>query len=172
MSAESTVATPEPKGRRKPERTPKDGPRVRGGTAEARNQAALILEVLAGVRRPLEAAKALNIPLPRYYLLERRALEGFVTGCEPAPLGRKPGADARELEKAQKQLRRLEQDCLRYQALARTAQRGLGLPPVPPPSREVVKGKRRSKPAVRALKVALGLKKETAPAETASIPQL
>jgi hypothetical protein len=46
-----------------------------------------ILEVLAGLRTPAEAAQSLQISLPRYYVLETRALEGLVAGCEPKPLG-------------------------------------------------------------------------------------
>ncbi len=41
------------------------GPAVPSGTSSARRQAVVILEVLAGVRRPSEAAQALSTSLPR-----------------------------------------------------------------------------------------------------------
>ena len=49
-----------------------------GPSREARRLAAAILEVLAGMRSPTEAAQALSISGPRYYTLEQRALEGLV----------------------------------------------------------------------------------------------
>ena len=54
---------------------------------EAQRIAAALLEVLAGVRTPTDAAAALNISIARYYLWEKRALEGFVSACEPRPPG-------------------------------------------------------------------------------------
>ena len=58
---------------------------------EARRAAALVLEVLAGVRTPAGAATALGIRLPRYYLLEQRAIQGLISACEP----RRSGAPSR-----------------------------------------------------------------------------
>src|SRR6185437_11206452 len=55
-------------------KTSASAPPAAPGSVQARRQAAAILEVLAGVRRPSEAAQALETSLPRYYLLERRAL--------------------------------------------------------------------------------------------------
>ena len=43
---------------------------------EAKRLAAVILEVLAGVRTPTGAATAPGIRLPRYYLWEERAIRG------------------------------------------------------------------------------------------------
>ena len=56
-------------------------PSAAGASPQARRQAATILEVLAGVRRPSEAAQVLEISLPRYYQLEQRALAGLVSAC-------------------------------------------------------------------------------------------
>lgn len=60
-------------GTAKPQRRakrPGTAPLPRGGASEqARRQAAAILEVLAGVRRPGEAAQVLGTSLPRYYQL-------------------------------------------------------------------------------------------------------
>src|SRR5262245_54019059 len=73
----------------------------------ARQRAALILEVLAGNRTPLQAAQALGVSLPRYYLLETQALHGLVTACEPAARG--PTADARRVHQE------LRAECERWQ---------------------------------------------------------
>ncbi len=66
-------------------RPPKERPRP--ASREAQRLAAAILEVLAGVRTPTDAAAALEISLPRYYLWEQRALAGLVAACEPRPVG-------------------------------------------------------------------------------------
>lgn len=104
------------------------GPAPLVGSEPARRQAAAILEVLAGVRRPSEAAQALSTSLPRYYQLERRALLGLLKACEPAPRG--PRIDlTRQLAALERENRRLKRECDRQQALVRMAERGLGLPP-------------------------------------------
>jgi hypothetical protein len=46
-----------------------------GASREARRVAAMILDVLAGMRSPSEAAEVLSVSVPRYYALERRAVE-------------------------------------------------------------------------------------------------
>src|SRR5260370_40572180 len=51
-----------------------------GASTEAKRLAAAILEVLAGARTPTEAAQVLALSLPRYYLLEARALHGIGPG--------------------------------------------------------------------------------------------
>jgi len=48
---------------------------------EARRTAAAILEVLAGMRTPSEAAQALSVSVPRYYALEQRAVASLVLWC-------------------------------------------------------------------------------------------
>lgn len=81
---------------------------------EAQRIAAALLEVLAGVRTPTDAAAALNISIARYYLWEKRALEGFVSACEPRP----PGEYANhqhEMAILRKEVVRLRQDCTRQQ---------------------------------------------------------
>ena len=138
-------------------------------SSQARRQAAAILEVLAGVRRPSEAAQVLGTSLARYYLLERRALVGLLRACEPLPRG--PGLDlSRRITVLERENRRLQRECDRQQALVRAAERslGLGMPAV----KSVAKGKeepaggggakrRRSRrPTVRALKAARTLQGE------------
>ena len=142
-------------------------PPVASASPQARRQAATILEVLAGVRRPSEAAQVLEISLPRYYQLEQRALAGLVTACEPAPRG--PRVDLmRRIAALEREKGRLQRECDRQQALVRAAQRSLGLPgPAKPPAagKEVgtnSSGKRRRnrRPSVRALKAVRALQVE------------
>ena len=99
---------------------------IRGGSSEANRLAMAILEVLAGVCTPADAAAALKISLPRYYILEKRALDGLVAACEPKPLGKQPSLETRiaALEKA---LQKTERECARQQALVRVARRSVGL---------------------------------------------
>lgn len=132
------------------------GPRMNEASREARKIAAAILEVMGGARLPSDAAKALSISLPRYYLLESRALNGLLMACEPRRIGRVRSAES-ELAAAQKEVQQLQQECARYSALVRAAQRTIGLSqPQPPKPAEKGKGKRgqKRKPTVRALKAA------------------
>src|SRR5438445_10864760 len=125
------------------------GPRPLTGDEGAKRSAALILEVLAGLRTPSEASTALGVTTMRYYILERRALEGMVQALVPRPKGkRRRPEDA--LAEAGRERVRLEREKGRLQALVRAAQRTMGLPP--PPSREKTKGdqSRRRRPRVRA----------------------
>jgi hypothetical protein len=126
---------------------------LRHGHHEARRFAAAILEVLGGARSPTEAAAALSISLPRYYLWETRALAGLLQACEPRPMGR-VRSPASELAAAHKQIEKLQRECARQQALVRAAQRTVGLLP-PVPAKPGTQGKKRKrKPSVRALRVA------------------
>ena len=153
--------------RRRPQASP--APPVASASPQARRQAATILEVLAGVRRPSEAAQVLEISLPRYYQLEQRALAGLVSACEPAPRG--PRVDLmRRIAALEREKGRLQRECDRQQALVRAAQRSLGLtlpgPAKPPAAGKEVgtnsSGKRRRnrRPSVRALKAVRALQVE------------
>ena len=121
---------------------------------DARKVAAVVLEVLAGLRTPAEAASALSVGLPRYYHLEGRALRGLLAGCEPKPRGRVRGSD-QELTKLRKEHERLQRDLARQQTLVRVARRNMGI--TPPFAVRTTNGKgtkkRRRKPVVRALRV-------------------
>ena len=144
------------------------GPHVTGGSRDARWIAAAVLEVMAGIRTPTDAANALAISMPRYYILEKRALEGLITACEPRPRGPSHRPD-QEVEVLRLQVARLEQDVARSQALARAAQRTIGLaPPVKPVARKAdAPGKkhRRRRPVVRALRVIHRLQSDPATSE-------
>lgn len=141
-------------------------PCPRPGSGQANKLAAVILEVLAGVRLPVDAAAQAGISLPRYYQLELRVLDAIVRACEPRPRG-KIRSPQRQMEQLQRQVSRLEQECARQQALVRAAHRTIGLAPPakpggnkaggkPSPDQSPQKGKRKRqrKPTVRALKVA------------------
>jgi hypothetical protein len=141
-------------------------PRPLVGDEAAKQSAAVILEVLAGLRTPQEAAQALGTSAMRYYVLERRALEGMVQALEPRPKGkRRRPEDA--LNVMRREQVRLEREVGRLQALVRAAQRTMKLPP--PPSRERKKGdtRRARRPQVRAEKtIALLRRPEPEPAVT------
>jgi hypothetical protein len=126
--------------------------------AEGRRRAAIILEVLAGVRTPAEAAGALGVALPRYFQLEAGALEALVRSCDPKPRG--PGRNLdRELATLQREHERLQRELSRQQTLVRLARRHLGLaPPQAPAPSPGGKGKKRPRrPVVRALRAAEAL---------------
>ena len=137
--------------------------------ATAKQLAAAILEVLAGARTPTEAATALGLSVPRYYQLEIQALRGFLEACEPrqAHRGRKGKP---EVETLSGENRRLQRELMRQQALARAAQRAIGLSaPAPVASKSGKKPRQRK--IVRALSVAERLKKDMVPtSETPSTP--
>ncbi len=122
------------------------------GSREALRSAAAILEVLAGTASPSQAAQALGISTPRYFVLESRAIAALVVGCEPRPRGYVKTTE-KELEALRKQHTKLQSECARYQALARVARRSAG---VTLPTKKT-KGRAR-RPVVRALRLARGLK--------------
>lgn len=137
-----------------------------GASAEARKRAAVILEVLAGTRTPTQAAEAIGISVPRYYLLEIQALHGLLLACEPRSLGRQQSAES-ALAALRRECEQLRRDCARQQALVRAAQRTIGLPP-PAPAQPEKNGKkrRRRRPMARALRAAARLQ----PVEAGTAP--
>lgn len=148
-------------------KTGRRAPCPRPGSSPANKLAAIVLDVLAGVRLPAQAAQEAGISLPGYYHLEQRVLDAIVRACEPRPRG-KTRSPQRYVEQLQRQVKRLEQECARQQALVRAAHRTIGLtPPMPKPAVEKPDGKRHRKrrPTVRALKAAR-LLRESPPAAT------
>jgi len=125
---------------------------------EARRMAGVVLEVLSGTMTPTEAAEAMGMSVPKYYMVESRALDGLVLACEPRKRGYVRSAE-RELESLKKKHASLERECARYQALARASRRAVGLR-LPKRGKEVKdkKGRRKRKPTVRALTLAKKLK--------------
>lgn len=134
----------------------RSGPALHAGSSETKRLATAILEVLAGVRSPADAAKTLEISLPRYYLLEQRALAGLLAACEPRAKG--PGRSVeREIANLERALAASQRECARQQALVRAAQRAVGLAPPQPPKATLKNGAkqtRRRRPAARALRAA------------------
>jgi hypothetical protein len=162
---------------------------VQGGSSQANRLAVVILEVLAGVKTPTQAATDLGLSLPRYYQLETRALEGLVQALEPRPKGKQP-LPANQIAALQRELEEARRACARQQALARVAQRTLAIklaprPKVKPPSAQATSksadgksaeprdraGRRRRRPAVRALKAVQALRKNVRPAESEAVQQ-
>jgi hypothetical protein len=89
---EERVGEKTPPAKEKPRRAPRPLPGLRrigakGESTQAKLEAAVVLEVLGGIRTPTDAAGALGISLPRYYVLEGRAL-GLKA---PAPKAKEPG---------------------------------------------------------------------------------
>lgn len=130
--------------------------------SEAQRLAATILEVLAGVRSPPQAAELLGISLPRYYQLEARALEGLVAALAPRPKGKQPALENR-VKQLEKELEAARRACARQEALVRVTQRSLGLAALakqPKAAAPATGGPRRKsrKPMVRALKAAQQLR--------------
>jgi hypothetical protein len=134
----------------------------------AGQRAAAILEVLAGERTPRQAAQALSMSLPYFYLLERKALHGLLQACEPQPKGPPGPTPERKLETLERELARCRRECQRQEALVRATQRTVGLPassssPARPDKTKDTKsaGRRRRRPVVRALRAARTLRQNS-----------
>ena len=123
-----------------------------GASIEAKRLAAAILEVLAGTRTPTEAAQIVGISLPRYYVLENRAVQSILVACEKRSMGRALTAES-ALAALQRECEQLRREGARLQALLRAAQRTIGLT-APALSKPEKNGKKRRKrrPTARALR--------------------
>lgn len=133
------------------------GPRVEAGSHDARRLACLILEVLGGLRTPTDASKVLGVSTQRYYGLEAQALAGLIHACERRSPGRQRKPDD-EVASLTAKVAQLERECARRLALLRASQRTLGLSKPAEPTKDAA-GKRRRRPAIRALKAAAELDK-------------
>ena len=115
-----------------------------------------VLEVLSGRKGPTEAAETLSVSLPRYYVLETRALEGMVKALEPREKGRGRPSEQSRLEAAEKERDRLKTELERMRSLVRAAQRTVGLPSKPREGRkgsEKKPGKRKRRKTNRTRRV-------------------
>jgi len=135
---------------------------VEGGSRDARRLAAVLLEVLAGMRSPADAAGLVGVSLARYYALENRALQGLLAACEPRARGRRANPE-RETAKLRAEVERLERSNARSQALLRLSQRAIGVTPPAPAKPDSTKGKRPRRPVARGLQVATKLRSEPDP---------
>lgn len=135
------------------------------GSSEALKRATAVLEVLGGLVTPTEAAGALGIGVPRYYMLETQALDGLVKACEPR--GRGPGqSQAKVIREQAEQIQRLENEVRRLQALVRISNRALGVAGLQAPagrtkgSKKTKTGRARRRPVTRALGMSKLLKEK------------
>ncbi len=151
----ATAAAEKPQKTRKP-RGPYPQLKCVTEDGEAKRLCAIVLEVLGGVRTPTDAAGALGVSVPRYYALEARGLRGLLRACQRRQRGRRRTAES-ELTHLRLDLERVTKERDRLGALLRTSQRALGIsaPPKPLPARS---GKRRRRPAVRALRASKALR--------------
>ena len=139
-----------------------------GQNGETKRRAAIVLEVLAGVRTPSEGAAALGLSVSCYYLLERKAMQGLLKGCQPQPKGSPGPGLERQLARLQKQLDKSRQECLRQASLVRATKRAMGLPAVAKPvgpskansGKKGNKAKRR-RPTIRAMRAAKTLREDS-----------
>jgi len=134
---------------------------------EAKRRAAVVFEVLAGLRTPPQAAEALGLSVPGYYQLEDRVTLQAQYGGEARPRGRQANGESKAAALA-KEVERLRQELGRYQALVRLAQRSVGVPPASPAAK--VGAKRKRKPMVRAMRRAERLRAEADQAAGAEAP--
>jgi hypothetical protein len=119
------------------------------------------------VRTPTEVAGQLAISLPRYYIIEGRALQGLIAACEPRPRG-KVRTPASELAALRRECEQLRRQAARQQALLRVTERTIGLSSAAAPtsarSENQSRKKRQRKPKARALAAAAVLQEAAPPA--------
>jgi len=126
------------------------------GSERAKRSAAVILEVLAGVRGTYEASVAMGVSPNRYYQLEARALTGMIQALEPLPRGRRKGPEE-DVKHLTAENGRLKREVTRLQSLVRVAQRSLGIQVTP--GKKGGDASRRRKPSHRGKKVVALLRK-------------
>src|SRR5450756_674759 len=80
---------------------------------QARRKVAGVLEVLAGLRTPEQAAQSLEMSLPTYFNLETRALRGLLFACTPHPPGRQQAVE-KKLRDAEARNAELQRQLQRY----------------------------------------------------------
>jgi hypothetical protein len=171
----SAAAKVRPAGKRSRQRhTPGGAALGKDAGQEAQRTAAAVLDVLAGVRTPRQAAEALGVSQARYFQVETRAVQALVDSCAPRPRG--PGRNVdKELATLRRQLQRLQQEVSRQQTLLRLAQRTIGLPPPRPtlakPSGTGQSKKRPRRPVVRALRAAEALQRRSQEAAQSASPE-
>jgi hypothetical protein len=162
-----------PKGPPKPPPVPAEV----AASPQARRTAAVLLEVLAGLRGTADAARELTVTPMRYYHLEARAIGGLIAACEPRLCGVQPAArEAQELARLREQARRQGQELNQVRSVLRTTQRQLGVAHVASPTLKPCKPGKDGKPTrhkvrrptVRALTMVRRLMQAEATAAAAS----
>jgi hypothetical protein len=97
------------------------------GSEEAKRQAAVILEVMSGVRSAQEGSDVLGISPMRYYSLEDRALQGMVKALEPRPKGRRMRSPEDAMRQVETERERYRKEAGRLQALLRMVRKSVHL---------------------------------------------
>ena len=92
-------------------------------TSQARQLAALIMQVRTGQLTASAAAQQLGISRKTYYQWERRALEGMMKELEPRPRGRPERTNDPEKEQLQRKIQDLERELTSNQQLIEIRQR-------------------------------------------------
>jgi len=146
----------------KKRRGPGDGPVLKSGGRDARKTAALVLEVLSGELNPSEAAEILQVGLPCYYQIEKRAFEGLIQACEKDGRKGRQKSEAVRIRELEQELTMQQREVRRAQALLRAAQKvgGIATAVAEVRNRKPENGRKRRKPMARALKAARSLRKE------------
>jgi len=129
------------------------------GSAEAKRTAAVLLEVLAGLRATPDACDVLEVSANRYYQLEKRALQGFIAALEPLPRGRRKTPQDR-IGELEREAQRLQRELTRSQALLRSMQRSIGVPG-PTSKRNGKQPKRKRRPQPRAARTIKALRESS-----------
>lgn len=116
------------------------------GSEESKKKAALILEVLSGLKTITEACAILGIKGIRYYLLEGRAMQGMVSAMENLPKGRRERPIEDQLKRTEKDRDRLARELRQTQVLLRMVRRSYGVTePVEKPGTKVRRRRRQGK---------------------------
>ena len=149
---------------KKKRRTAKAGPVIEGGSKTARKTASLVLQVWCGELHPSEAAAALEVGVPRYYQIEKKAYKGVIAACEPQERRGRQKSEVKIIAELKTENAALLRDLKRAQALARLSQKAGGVATVVAQAkkRSEKNGRKRRRPTNRALKVAKNLQKEIA----------
>jgi len=155
---------------RKKRQTP--APVMASTDMEARRRAAAVLEVMGGLSTPVEAARGLGMSLPRFYAMEKRALEGMVSSCQTLKRKGRQRSPAKEMDRLREQVKRLEREASRNLAMARAAQRvaGLSPPAAAKTGGEKEKKRRKRRPSTRALAVAQALRSDPVTGPSLIVP--
>ena len=143
---------------------PQVGAKALLGSSEARRTASIVLESVCGLCSVEEASTRLGVAVPRYYVLETRALQGLIAALEPRPRGRGVSEQSR-LARLAEENARLSRDLRRYQALHRAATRAIGVLPLPAKAADHGAKKRRKRKRARAERVIAILRRPSEGAE-------
>jgi transposase len=113
--------------------------------AQARQRAALILQVQAGQITASEAARQLGMSRKTYYQWEQRALKGMMQGLQPGQPGRPSTQPSREVAQLRRKVQELEQKLEKTGELARFLEKAGDLKNRQPTAKKKRSSKRSSK---------------------------